>query len=194
MRYGNGLLFAIAALALSAGAADAHIIDTHGAGLAQGFAHPFGGLDHLLAMVAVGLWAAQLGGRALWAVPAAFIAAMAAGGIAGALGAPLPHVELGIAGSLIVLGALVLTAARLPVALSAALVGLVALFHGHVHGAEMPEAASALAYGLGFVGATALLHAAGVGAGLLARSGAGAALVRLGGAGVAAAGLVLLAV
>jgi urease accessory protein len=192
MRYGLSILAGAAVLVLAAGGAEAHEFGAHGAGFAQGLAHPFGGLDHLLAMLAVGLWAAQLGGRALWAVPVAFLAAMALGGVAGAAGLPLPRVELGIAGSLVGIGALVLTAARLPPALAAALVGLFALFHGHAHGTELPQAASALSYGLGFLAATALLHGAGITAARLAGSGA-AALVRLGGAGVAAAGLVLLA-
>jgi urease accessory protein len=176
-----------------AGAA-AHTYGAHGAGFAQGFLHPFGGIDHLLAMVAVGLWAAQRGGRALWAVPGAFVAMMAVGGIAGAFGVTLPLVELGIALSLIVLGAAVALSIRLPVAAAAALVGLFALFHGHAHGSELPETESALAYGLGFVAATASLHGFGIAIGVLLRRDAGRLLVRLGGAGIAATGLVLAAV
>src|SRR5258708_21754085 len=127
----SALAFVVAVAAGSDAAA--HTFGAHGAGFAQGIAHPLGGIDHLLAMVAVGLWAAQLGGRALWAVPAAFVAMMAVGGVAGMLGAALPLVEFGISGSLVVLGVLVALAARLPVAVSAVLVGLLALFHGHAH-------------------------------------------------------------
>ena len=180
------------AAALASGAS-AHTFGAEGAGFAQGFAHPFGGIDHLLAMVAVGLWAAQRGGRALWAVPAAFVAMMALGGIAGALGLTLPLVELGIAVSLVVLGLAVTLSIRLPVAASALLVGLFALFHGHAHGGELPETASALAYGIGFVAATAALHGIGIGTGVLLKRDAGRLLVRLGGAGIAATGLLLVA-
>ncbi len=181
------------AVATASGAA-AHTYGAHGASFTQGFLHPFGGIDHLLAMVAVGLWAAQRGGRALWAVPGAFVAMMAIGGIAGAFGVTLPLVELGIALSLIVLGVAVALSIRLPIAAAAALVGLFALFHGHAHGSELPETASALAYGLGFVAATAALHGFGIALGVLLRRDAGRLLVRLGGAGVAATGLALAAV
>lgn len=167
----------------------AHAPGVAEAGLAAGFAHPLLGFDHLLAMVAVGLWASQLGGRALWLVPASFVSVMAAGAGLGMV-TTLPAVELGIVGSLIVLGALVAFAARLPVAVGAAIVGGFALFHGHAHGAEMPEAASAL-YAVGFIAATGLLHGIGVAAGLYSR-GTAAWLVRAGGAAVAATGLVLL--
>lgn len=181
-------------LAATVSGAAAHTFGAQGAGFAQGFAHPLGGIDHLLAMVAVGLWAAQLGGRALWAVPAAFVGMMAVGGILGAVGAPLPMVEFGIAGSLVVLGVLVTLSSRLPVAVSAALVGFLALFHGHAHGTELPQTASALAYGLGFVAATAALHGLGVTVGVsLKRGAASGALVRIGGAGITATGLLLAA-
>jgi urease accessory protein len=173
--------------------AAAHTFGAQGAGLAQGFLHPLGGIDHLLAMIAVGLWAAQRGGRALWAVPAAFVAMMAVGGVAGATGATLPLVELGIALSLIALGLALTLSVRLPVFISAVLVGLFALFHGHAHGSELPEAAAALGYGLGFVAATAALHGLGVAIGVLLKRDAGRALVRIGGAGIGATGLVLAA-
>jgi urease accessory protein len=187
------LLLAVIVVAATASGTAAHTFGAQGAGFAQGFAHPLSGIDHLLAMVAVGLWAAQLGGRALWAVPAAFVGMMALGGIAGGVGAPLPMVELGIAGSLVVLGVLVALSSRLPVAVSAALVGLLALFHGHAHGTELPETASALAYGLGFIAATAALHGLGVAVGVTLRRDAARILVRIGGAGIAATGLVLAA-
>jgi urease accessory protein len=174
----------------SIGTAAAHAPGAGEAGLAAGFAHPLLGLDHVLAMVAVGLWASQLGGRALWLVPASFVTLMAAGA-ALAMVTALPAVELGIVGSLLVLGALVAFSARLPVAVGAAIVGVFALFHGHAHGTEMPASAAAL-FGLGFVAATALLHGTGVAAGLYWRSTASGWLVRAGGAAVAATGLVLL--
>jgi urease accessory protein len=185
---------ALAALALILGtirAADAHTPGAAGAGLAEGFAHPLLGLDHLLAMVAVGLWAAQLGGRALWLVPLSFMTMMAVGG-AVALTSDLPAVELGILGSLVVIGALVAAAVRLPAALGATLVAFFAFFHGHAHGAEMPEAASAALYALGFVAATGLLHGIGVALGLYLQGSAVRWIVRGGGAVVAATGLVLL--
>lgn len=158
-----------------------------------GAAHPLSGLDHLLAMVAVGLWAAQLGGRARWLVPAAFVGVMALGGALGQSGVVVvPGVEQGIAASVLVLGLLIAAAVRLPVAAGMALVGGFAVFHGFVHGAEMPAAASGLSYGAGFVAATALLHTAGVGLGLLAGNFSTRA-TRFAGWGIAAAGVVLLA-
>ena len=131
-----------------------------------GFAHPFTGFDHLLAMVAVGLWAAQLGGRARWLVPSAFIAAMVAGAALSHAGIAFSGVEQLIAASVLVLGILIATAVRLPLAACLALAGSFALFHGFAHGAEMPAIAAAFQYGCGFVAATALLHAAGLAIGL----------------------------
>jgi urease accessory protein len=159
-------------------------------GFAHGFLHPVGGLDHVLAMVAVGLFAANLGGRALWAVPASFMALMAAGGALGMAGFGLPYVETGIALSVLVLGAVVALGARWPVGAAMALVGAFAIFHGHAHGAEMPPDASGAAYAAGFVAATGLLHLAGIAIGLAVRS---VAVRRLGGAAVALAGVALLA-
>ena len=170
-----------------------------GAGSVSGFAaglhHPLGGLDHLLAMVAVGILAAQLGGRALWAVPAAFVGMMLVGGLAAMAGIGLPLVELGIVGSVVILGAVIALGRRLPLAGAVALAGVLAVFHGHAHGLEMPAAASGLAYAAGFALATAGLHAAGIGLGLATRrlgEGVGRAVMRIGGAGVAAAGVALL--
>jgi len=157
--------------------------DTHG--FVHGLLHPLGGLDHILAMVAVGLLAAQLGSRALWLVPAGFLAAMAFAGLLGATGVPLSFVETGIACSVIGLGLMIVFGARPPLAAAIAIVGAFALFHGHAHGAEIPEQASGLAYGAGFVLATALLHIAGIGLGLaLARRAefGGVALQLVGGA------------
>lgn len=183
---------ALAAMTSVAGTAHAHVLGAPGTGFTDGFAHPFGGVDHVLAMLAVGLWAAQLGGRARWQVPLAFVGMMTLGGALGFAGVPMPSVELGIAGSLLILGALVATAIRLPVVLGAALVGFFALFHGHAHGTEMPATASAGLYALGFVLATSLLHGAGLAAGLRVKHHAAEWAVRFGGAGIAATGMVLL--
>lgn len=155
------------AFALSPALAFAHtgMGDAHG--FAHGFAHPIGGLDHVLAMVAVGIFAATLGGRALWAVPATFVALMAVGGGLGMAGVDVPFVEIGIALSVVVLGgAVALGWKNAPLGLAMALVGIFAIFHGHAHGAEMPENASGAAYAAGFMLATALLHMVGIGVGL----------------------------
>src|SRR5579863_6979611 len=130
------------------GSAAAHPIDA-GAGLAAGFAHPLSGLDHVLAMVAVGLWAAQLGGRALWLVPSAFVAMMLAGGALGAAGVGVPAVEIGVAGSVLLLGLLIAFGVRAPLGVSMALVGGFAILHGHAHGSAMPAGAGALDAALG---------------------------------------------
>jgi urease accessory protein len=163
-------------------------------GFAHGFWHPIGGLDHVLAMVAVGAFAVRLGGRALWLVPAAFVAMMAAGGFAGMERIQLPFVEIGIAVSVVVLGLSVAFQWKLPVAAASALVGLFAIFHGYAHGSEMPVDASGLGYAAGFMLATAALHVAGIGLGL-AVGGIGArsrlALQASGGA-MALAGVALL--
>lgn len=136
-------------------------------GFWHGFGHPLSGLDHVLAMVMVGVFAWQLGGRALWLVPCTFVLVMALGGAAGFAGIGLPFVEIGIALSVIVLGAIVAFQARPPVAIAMGIVGLFAIFHGHAHGAEMPEDAGGLAYAGGFMIATALLHVAGIAVGFL---------------------------
>ena len=182
-----------AAIALLPQAALAH--PGHGAALGAeaGFLHPLMGADHVLAMVAVGLLAALRGGRALWALPLSFLALMSVGAGLGMAGVALPYAETGIALSIVVFGLAAIVGLRAPVALLAGLVGAFALFHGYAHGAEMPETASGLSFGLGFLAATALLHAAGIGLGLAAgRLGASRAAPVLG-AGVAAAGLALLA-
>ncbi|MGA7488260.1 MAG: HupE/UreJ family protein [Xanthobacteraceae bacterium] len=188
-------LTAAVALTLVPTAALAHpgIGDAHG--FVHGFAHPLGGLDHLLAMVAVGIFAWQLGGRALWLVPASFVLAMAAGAALAMLGVALPAVELGIAVSVIVLGAVVALGVKAPPAIAMALVALFAVFHGHAHGTEMPLDASGGAYGAGFLLATALLHVAGIAIGVaIGRVGEayGRGAYRLGGALVALAGVAIL--
>ena len=164
--------------------------------LATGFVHPLSGIDHVLAMVAVGLFAAQLGGRALWAVPASFVAVMAAAGLAGMSGVALPLTETGIALSIVVLGAAVALRLALTVAAAMALVGFFAIFHGYAHGLETPQTASGLLYGAGFVAATAALHGLGIGIGLaLGRlEGAfGRNMVRVAGSAAAVVGVVMLA-
>jgi urease accessory protein len=160
-------LLAIALVFVVAAPAAAHILPP-GGGVGTGFAHPFLGLDHLLAMVAVGVWAAQQGGKWMWRVPAAFVAVMVLGALAGAAGIAVPAVESGIAASVVVAGVLIAWAPRLPAWLPAVIVAAFALCHGHAHGAEFPAGASWLGYGAGFVAATALLHATGI---VLARAG-----------------------
>jgi urease accessory protein len=165
-------------------------------GFIHGFLHPLGGLDHILAMVAVGLFAARLGGRALWLVPASFVVTMAAAGVIGMAGLELPFVEAGIALSLLVLGAAIAFEITMPAAAAMGLVAFFAVFHGHAHGAEMPETMSGLAYGAGFLAATATLHALGIGLGLLiGRSGEmfGRRVLQVGGSVAALAGAALLA-
>ena len=153
-------------------------------GLAHGLAHPFSGLDHLCAMVAVGLWAAQLGGRAAWLVPLSFVAVMMQGGLLGMTGIVIPYAETGIIMSLLVLGLLVAAAVRLPLALISVLVGSFALFHGYAHGAEISPGDSAFAYFSGFVLASVFLNLSGFAFGMLVRI----YMQRLAGAAVAMAG------
>ena len=165
------LRLAAASLALAVSVALPTIASAHPGhegtpGFIHGFLHPLGGLDHILAMVAVGLFAARLGGRALWLVPASFVVTMAVAGVAGMAGFALPYVEAGIALSILVLGAAIALEMTMPVAAAMGLVAFFAVFHGHAHGAEMPETMSGLAYGAGFVAATAALHALGIGLGL----------------------------
>lgn len=164
-------------------------------GFVHGFTHPIGGIDHILAMVAVGIFAANLGGRALWMVPLSFMGFMLAGGALGILGVPLPLVETGIALSIVVLGVAVAVKWNWPVAAAMALVGLFAIFHGHAHGTEMPVDASGAAYALGFVTATGLLHLVGIGIGIgIGKAGASYSprIAQAGGAAVAIAGVAIL--
>lgn len=180
-----------AALALAAPMAFAHTFGgTAGAGFGAGMAHPFIGLDHLAAMVAVGLWAAQLGGRAILAVPAAFLLTMTAGAAAAHAGVVLPAVESGIAASVLVLGLLVAAAVRLPLGTGLVVVAVFAAFHGHAHGSELPQGASAAIFAVGFVLATALLHSVGVVTGRLL-NGHLRWLPRLAGAAVAGGGVLI---
>ena len=170
----------------------AHTRGGEAAGLLAGLSHPVSGLDHVLAMVAVGLWGAQLGPPAVWLLPVAFPMVMALGGTLGLVGVHLPGVEIGIALSAIGLGAAVLFEAKPKLGVAAALVGFFAIFHGHAHGTELPPGANGLLYSIGFVVATGLLHLAGIGIGTIHRWPAGRTALRWTGALVALAGLAFL--
>jgi urease accessory protein len=169
----------------------AHTGAGHLDGFGAGLIHPLGGLDHLLAMVAVGLWAAQMGGKALWRVPGAFVSVMLLGAVLAVAGISVPYVEQGIAVSVLVLGVLIAAAFRLAPLVSALLVGVFALFHGHAHGAEMPLASTAALYSLGFASGTALLHAIGAGGGLWLQRWSSARAVRLTGGAITLVGMYL---
>lgn len=189
------ILRALGASLLTAAAFNSALAHTgvapHGHGFAAGFTHPLFGLDHLAAMVAVGLWSSTLGGRAVWAVPAAFVTLLVGGAVLSASGVGLPGVETLITASVVVLGLLTALKVRLPMAPAALLVGLFGIFHGHAHGAEMPALANPLAYGAGFALATSGLHIAGIGLGLgLGKTGANW-LPRAAGALIAGFGLAL---
>lgn len=161
-------------------------------GSVGGLMHPVFGPDHVAAMVAVGLWGAFLGSPAIFILPIVFPLVMALGGTLGILGVPLPGVEIGIAVSAAVLGMMVALAARPPLWVAAVIVGAFAIFHGHAHGAELPPGADALAYSVGFVITTGLLHLAGIAFGLLARWPVGRLAVRTSGGVIAIAGLMFL--
>ena len=160
------LMAVTAALVLTPVIALAHPGHVNSNGMAHGFIHPVTGIDHVLAMVAVGVIAAQIGGRAIWLVPLSFMTVMAFAGALGMAGIQLPFAEVGIALSVVVLGLAITFSLRVSMLAAMALVGFFALFHGYVHGVEMPTAVSALAYAAGFVAGTALLHAIGLGLGL----------------------------
>lgn len=162
-------------------------------GFISGFLHPIYGPDHVVAMVAVGMWGAFLRQPAIWMLPVIFPLIMAFGGALGVLGMPLPFVEIGIAASAIVLGLMVVTAARPPLWVAAALVAVFAIFHGHAHGAELPEASNPLSYAIGFVLATGLMHLIGIAFGMLTRYPRGTVIVRCAGALISAAGCYFLA-
>jgi urease accessory protein len=162
-------------------------------GLVSGFLHPIFGVDHMVAMVAVGLWGAQLGKPAIWVLPITFPLVMAGGAVLGVAGVPLPAVETGVSASALVLGAMVALRVRPPLALASTLVAAFAVWHGYAHGAELPQAVNPLAYGIGFVISTGLLHLTGIVLGVLVRWPAGAGLVRACGAGIAATGVYFLA-
>ncbi len=171
--------------------AHAHVGIGETSGFLHGVTHPLTGIDHLCAMIAVGIWAAQTEGRAIWGVPLAFVSVMLLGGALGMAGVHFPFAETGIALPVLMLGVFIAAAVRLPLLASILIVGLFALCHGHAHGAEMPATASALGYGQGFALATALLHLAGIGLGVGIERLASAKFVRFAGGAVALFGIVL---
>ena len=183
----------IAALVGASQTASAHIMDGSATGgFMGGFAHPLFGLDHVVAMVAVGLWGAFLGAPAIWLLPIVFPLVMAMGGVIGILGVPLPGTEIGIALSAIVLGLMVALAAQPSLWIAATLVGAFAVLHGYAHGAELSPGTDAVAYSAGFVVATGCLHLTGIAFGLLARWPTGRIAVRLAGGAIAFAGVTFL--
>jgi len=161
-------------------------------GFLHGLQHPISGLDHILAMLAVGLWASQLGGLATWAVPLAFVGTMVLGGILGIIGVSVPFVEQGIIASDLILGGLILMVIRLPLSVSIIIVGLLAIFHGYAHGAEMPKAVSGLEYALGFAVATAGLHLLGMLTGVLAKKLLNERVIQFAGGGIVLGAIYLL--
>jgi urease accessory protein len=188
----RSLVLAVFAATAATAPAIAHTAGVVG-GFLGGVAHPLFGLDHIVAMVAVGLWGVFLGTPAIWLLPIVFPLVMAFGGVLGIVGMPLPAVEIGIATSAIVLGLMVAASARPPLWIAAILVGAFAIFHGHAHGVELPPGADAVAFSAGFVIATGLLHLTGIAFGLLARWPVGRIAVRTAGAAIATVGIVLLA-
>lgn len=186
-------ILAVALLAtLWAQLAFGHVLQGESSGFVTGFLHPISGADHVLAMVAVGLWGAQLGAPAIWVLPMAFPLVMAMGGMLGFLGVPIPGVEYGIAASAIVLGAAVAFEVRPALVIAALVVGCFAIFHGHAHGTELPPGQSALLYSMGFVVATGCLHAVGIAMGSVHRRRWGQQLLRAAGTVVAGGGVFFL--
>lgn len=181
-----------AMLALNS-SAFAHTTPGQANGFVTGFLHPLSGLDHVLAMVAVGIWGAQLKRPAIWILPVAFPLVMSIGGVLGVRGVPLPGVEIGVAASAVVLGIAILFELRPPLWVAAAIVSAFAIFHGHAHGTELPKAASPLTYALGFVLATGWLHICGILFGLVEVWPTGAKLLRTAGAFITGIGVFLLA-
>lgn len=187
----NKASLTILSILLLPSAAMAHTGIAATTGFLQGFSHPFGGLDHLLAMLAVGLWASQTGGRALWMVPTTFVVVMMFGGMLGLSGLQIPFIEVGILLSILVLGTLIAGAFKFPVIFSAVIVAIFALFHGHAHGTEMPELSTAISYIIGFSIATFILHALGLVLGRLLQKSNLEKIARFAGAAIAFSGLLL---
>ena len=185
-------LLALAVALIAAHPASAHIMKSEAGGFLSGLHHPISGWDHILAMVAVGIWGAQLGAPAMWLLPVTFPVVMALGGMLGLIGVPLPGAEIGIALSALLLGIMVLAEARPPLWVAAVLVGVFAIFHGYAHGTELPEGESGLLYSLGFVVATGGLHAVGITIGLIHRWMVGRRLLQFCGAIIAAGGIYFL--
>jgi len=188
------LLFplALSTFVWSTPAVEAHVQQGDATGFLSGLSHPASGLDHILAMIAVGLWGAQLGVPALWLLPVTFPILMALGGMVGLLGVPLPGVEVGIAASALLLGLAVVSELRPPLAAAIALVAAFGVFHGHAHGTELPPGQSALLYSIGFVVATGCLHGVGIAVGLVHSKPWGRRVLRGAGALVAIGGLFFL--
>jgi urease accessory protein len=187
----NGVLIILLSLGWVQ-AAGAHVDGAQAAGFLTGLQHPWSGLDHVLAMIAVGLWGAQLGSPALWVLPIAFPMMMAMGAMMGLMGIPVPGVEVGIALSAIVLGTMILAEVRLKLPVAIAIVGIFAIFHGHAHGTELPAGQSGLMYSMGFVIATGCLHGVGVALGLVHRLSLGRLAIRGTGTFIAAMGVFFL--
>ena len=185
------LLVSIAFLT-SALPVSAHTGEGYGGGFVAGFTHPILGWDHVAAMVAVGIWGAFLGAPAIWILPVVFPLVMAFGAVAGIVGIPIPAIETGIALSAVVLGLMIVFAARPPIWLAAVIVGAFAIFHGYAHGTELPATVNAFAYAVGFVISTGLLHLSGIAFGLLVRWPAGRVAVRGAGGLIAFAGMAFL--
>lgn len=187
-QYARGPIPCFIMMLAMASTAHAHSETGAAGGFSSGFLHPLFGLDHVVAMVAVGLWGAFLGNKAMWTLPVVFPMVMALGGALAIVGVPLPYVEIGIALSGVVLGLMVAFMVKPPLWVSATLVGIFAIFHGHAHGTELPEASSPLTFAMGFVIATGLLHLCGIALGLLTKWPWGTTVVRAGGAAVAIIG------
>jgi urease accessory protein len=186
------LVLVSAAASLLSLPAEAHLLEGEAGGLFSGLQHPISGWDHILAMVSVGLWGAQLGAPAIWLLPVTFPIVMAFGGFLGLVGVPFPSVEIGIALSALLLGAAVMVQWRPPLFAAAALVGVFALFHGHAHGAELPPGESGLLYSIGFVVATGSLHLLGIAIGTVHKWAWGRGVLRAAGACVAMGGVYFL--
>jgi urease accessory protein len=161
-------------------------------GFWHGFSHPLTGLDHILAMFAIGIWAVQVGGKAIWAIPLSFVGMMIVGGILGMSGVRIPYVETGIVMSVMVLGVLIIASARLPLAAGMLIAGIFAIFHGHSHGTEIPNAAMGITYSIGFAISTLLLHLSGIDFALFIGNKAKTQLLRYAGATIAIAGIIML--
>ena len=191
-RVPSSMQIAAIVLALWPVVAHAHVAPGQAVGLVTGFRHPWSGLDHILAMIAVGIWGAQLGAPAIWLLPVTFPMVMAFGGFLGLIGVHLPGVECGIAASALLLGAMVSLEARPPLIWAAVLVGIFGLYHGHAHGTELPDGQSGMLYSMGFVIATGCLHAAGIALGLIHPLPAGRWALRGAGACIAIMGLLFI--
>jgi urease accessory protein len=184
-------LAAVLALLATALPAQAHTESSAGGGFLTGFLHPLTGIDHLLAMLAVGMWGAQLGMPAIWVLPVAFPLVMAIGGVLGVAGVALPGAETAIVLSVILLGAAIASGRRPPLPFAAALVALFAIFHGYAHGRELPAQTSAIDFSAGFVLATGCIHLTGIGIGTVTKLPHGMQMLRAGGGAIALVGCLL---